>query len=186
VTSCVLGSGKKGHQSRIFWVAILPPCPVSSHHCSVPTFSGLLRYAAALIRRKRAKVEDFSHTLTIKIFRISRTRKFTFISSGLWYPAFHIITCVSGIYCLHRRIADTTNHNTYLLTYLHTYSMEQSPSWEANRFSASQEIPCILWHQKVHYRIHKCPPPLPVLSQLDPLHTSTPNSWRSILILASQ
>jgi hypothetical protein len=24
--------------------------------------------------------------------------------------------------------------------------MEQSPSWEANRFSASQEIPCILWY----------------------------------------
>ena len=30
---------------------------------------------------------------------------------------------------------------TYLLTYLH---MEQSPSLEANRFSASQEIPRIL------------------------------------------
>jgi hypothetical protein len=37
---------------------------------------------------------------------------------------------------------------TYLLTYLLTYSMEQSPSWEANRFSASQEIPRILWNRK--------------------------------------
>jgi len=27
--------------------------------------------------------------------------------------------------------------------------MEQSPSWEANRFSASQEIPRILWNPKV-------------------------------------
>ena len=62
---------------------------------------------------------------------------------------------------------------TYLLTYLLTHSVEQSPSWEANRFLASQEIPHILWNQKVHYRIHNCPPPLPILSQLDPFQTPT-------------
>ena len=59
------------------------------------------------------------------------------------------------------------------MKYLLTYSMEQSPSWEANRFSASQEIPRILWNQKVHYRSHKCPPPVPILSQLDPVHNPT-------------
>ena len=61
--------------------------------------------------------------------------------------------------------------------------MEKSPSWEANRFAASQEIHRILWNLNVHYRIHKCPPPLHILSQLDPVHTAT--SWRSTLILSS-
>ena len=51
--------------------------------------------------------------------------------------------------------------------------MEQSPSWEPNGFSASQEIPHILWNPKVYYHTHNCPPPVPILSQLYPVYTPT-------------
>ena len=56
---------------------------------------------------------------------------------------------------------------TYLLIYLLNYSMVQSPSWEANRFAASQEIPRISRNPKVHYRSQvstTCPYPEPARS----------------------
>ena len=50
--------------------------------------------------------------------------------------------------------------------------MAQSP-WESNWFAASQEIPHISRNPKVHYHIHKFPPPVSILDQLDPVHTPT-------------
>jgi hypothetical protein len=51
--------------------------------------------------------------------------------------------------------------------------MKHSPSWEANRFSTTQEFLRILWNPKVHYLIQKFPPTLSFLSYLNPVHAPT-------------
>ena len=51
--------------------------------------------------------------------------------------------------------------------------MVQSPSWEANWFAASQVIPRISRNPKVHYRTHKCPPPVSILGQPNQVHIPT-------------
>ena len=53
--------------------------------------------------------------------------------------------------------------------------MEKSFFWNLTVFQLVKKIPRILWNPKVHYRIHKCPTPVPILSQLDPVHSSTSN-----------
>ena len=64
-----------------------------------------------------------------------------------------------------------------------TYSMEQSRLSETNRFSARQEFPRISRNPKIHYRTHKSPPPVPILSQLDPVHTPTSRFLKIHLII---
>ena len=51
--------------------------------------------------------------------------------------------------------------------------MVQSPSWEANWFAASQEIPRIPRNPKVQYRTHKRPLPVSILGQPNPVHIHT-------------
>jgi len=51
--------------------------------------------------------------------------------------------------------------------------MVQSPSWEANWFAASQEIPLISRNPNVHYHTHKRPLPVPILGQPNPVHIPT-------------
>jgi len=63
--------------------------------------------------------------------------------------------------------------------------MQQSPSWEANQFSASQVISRVLWIPQIHCQIYKYPPPVPIQSHLDPVYTPTSHFQKIHLILSS-
>ena len=67
---------------------------------------------------------------------------------------------------------------TYLLTYLLT-AWSRVLLEKLTGFAANQEISRILWNTKVHNRTHKRLPPVPILSQLQPVPT-TPSHFLKI------
>jgi hypothetical protein len=49
--------------------------------------------------------------------------------------------------------------------------MDQSPCWEANSHSSSQEIPRPSWNPKAYYHVRKSPPLLSILRHMGAAHS---------------
>jgi hypothetical protein len=88
-----------------------------------------------------------------------------FITLGYSNLAHHIITYLY-LYYIHIYKIKFAYLVTYLLTPWSRVLLEKLTGFQL-------EIPSILWNTKFHYRIHKCPPHVPILIQLDPRHTLT-------------
>lgn len=43
-------------------------------------------------------------------------------------------------------------------------------SWKAKSSPGIQEFPCVLWDPKIYYRTHNSPPPVTILSHINPIH----------------
>jgi len=54
----------------------------------------------------------------------------------------------------------------------------------ADIHSASQEILCLLWNTKVHYRVHMSPHGVSTLSHMNPVHIFPSHSLRSTAVLS--
>ena len=118
---------------------------------ALATFSCIMMsfFSAVLWRIKLGHVTESCEAFCAISTHKNHTKKPSFEQHPVWKPK---------------------NLYNQLTNELTLWSRFQCPSWEASRSSGSRETPCILWNLKVHYCIYNSPPPVLILSHINPVH----------------